>query len=273
MLELLADWGFILFAVFMAYSLGKKTVDYSRTRWVEGKPNEWVVIYKNGVKTRAGVGLATYLMPFEQAVIFPSVVHKVTFKTSQVTQEMQGVDVYAMLVWSVHRDYPEKAYQFMKKYLYHKEDKYDNTFIQMGQAILRNKIANATIDQIIKNRSLLRDAIRSEMGGVVKGWGIWLETIEITEVRVSSSSLFKNMQTQFRETNRQVATLQRREVDDAIWEEQSKYGQEQFKRQWIDSKNSQFLQFEQDLIKKEEDLKQYTKLLEIKKTQIQRKNE
>lgn len=45
---------------------------------------------------------------------------------------------------------------------------------------------------------MLRDAIRKEMQEVVRGWGVWLETVEITDVLISSSSLFKDMQTGFR---------------------------------------------------------------------------
>ena len=46
---------------------------------------------------------------------------------------------------------------------------------------------------MITNRKLLRDAIRKEMFDVVKGWGVWLETIEITGVTICSSSLFKDL--------------------------------------------------------------------------------
>lgn len=30
---------------------------YMKTLWVSGKPNEWVLIMRNGVQIRAGVGL------------------------------------------------------------------------------------------------------------------------------------------------------------------------------------------------------------------------
>ena len=60
---------------------------------------------------------------------------------------------------------------------------------------------------MITNRKLLRDAIRGEMFDVVKGWGVWLETIEITGVTICSNSLFKDLQTNYRETMRQQSTL------------------------------------------------------------------
>jgi hypothetical protein len=39
----------------------------------------------------------------------------------------------------------------------------------------------------------------------VSGWGIWLETVEITDVTISSSSLFGDMQIKYREYYREKA--------------------------------------------------------------------
>ena len=35
-----------------------------------------------------------------------------------------------------------------------------------------------------------------------KGWGVWLETVEITEVTISSDRLFKDLQAEFRQDTR-----------------------------------------------------------------------
>ena len=35
-----------------------------------------------------------------------------------------------------------------------------------------------------------------------KGWGIWLETVEITEVTISSERLFTDLQAEFRQDTR-----------------------------------------------------------------------
>jgi len=37
---------------------------------------------------------------------------------------------------------------------------------------------------------------------VVNGWGIWLESVEITDVQILSKTLFSNLQVKFREENR-----------------------------------------------------------------------
>ena len=81
--------------------------------WHESKANEWMVVIRNGEMVKCGIGLATWIMPGDQAIKFPSLINKVTFRASQVSAEMQGVDVTGMLIWSVHRsgDGPFKCYK------------------------------------------------------------------------------------------------------------------------------------------------------------------
>ena len=107
-----------------------------------------------------------------------------------------------MIVWTIFRDGdgPMKAYQNLGDDLNADEPKTaNNLLISMSSAIVRNCFANSTIDQIIKNRDELRESIKKQLTEVVKGWGVWLETIEITDVKILSGSLFKDMQCEFRE--------------------------------------------------------------------------
>lgn len=34
---------------------------------------------------------------------------------------------------------------------------------------------------------------------MLNGWGVWVESVEITDVMISSKTLFENMQVEFRE--------------------------------------------------------------------------
>lgn len=40
---------------------------------------------------------------------------------------------------------------------------------------------------------------------MLTGWGLWLETCEILDVRIVSTSLFKNLQVEYREKQKQDA--------------------------------------------------------------------
>jgi len=65
----------------------------------------------------------------------------------------------------------------------------------MAVSIIRDRIANLTIDVILKNRNKLRNGVREELQKILNGWGMWVETIEIHDVTISSGQLFKNLQT------------------------------------------------------------------------------
>ena len=64
---------------------------YIASLYVTGEANQWVVILNNGKMKAAGVGLCCMRGPFDQVAKFPSQVNKVTFRTEQVTKEMQGI--------------------------------------------------------------------------------------------------------------------------------------------------------------------------------------
>jgi regulator of protease activity HflC (stomatin/prohibitin superfamily) len=75
------------------------------------------------------------------------------------------------------------------------------------ESVLRNLIANSTIDEVMKNRNHLRINMQKELKDQFKGWGIWLESVEITDVRISSDKLFKDLQAEFRQETRLKAEL------------------------------------------------------------------
>jgi uncharacterized membrane protein YqiK len=84
------------------------------------------------------------------------------------------------------------------------------------------QIANLKLEEVIANRGLLRTKVREEMHSVVQGWGIWLETVEVTDVRVLSSSVFEDLQTEFRQNLRGQAEHARIASNRAIELERAK---------------------------------------------------
>ena len=86
----------------------------------------------------------------------------------------------------------------------------------MSCSIVRNAIANSTIEEMLRDRESLRKKIRKEMFEVVKGWGVWLETVEITDVTISSPSLFKDLQAKFRENMKMTASVYTMKIDSEV---------------------------------------------------------
>ena len=79
---------------------------------------------------------------------------------------MQGVEVTGMIIWSVYRekDGPMNAYRFFGNDLKKSVPTVANSKIEnMAVAIVRDRIANLTINDILKNRSKLRSGVKDEM--------------------------------------------------------------------------------------------------------------
>ncbi len=54
------------------------------------------------------------------------------------------------------------------------------------------------------------------MTKVVKGWGVWLETVEITDVTIMSVSLFKDLQANFRESKKRDAEVYSMKIESEL---------------------------------------------------------
>jgi alpha-glucosidase (family GH31 glycosyl hydrolase) len=77
----------------------------------------------------------------------------------------------------------------------------------LAQSVVREAIANNTIDNIIKNRTLLTDKIRKDLAPICKGWGMFLERVDIRDVKICSGQLFSDIQSEFRLNQRKDAEI------------------------------------------------------------------
>ena len=186
-----------------------------RGRFVKAEPNEWMIVLRDGKPTKMGIGLSGFVGWYDTLVKYPSQINKVSFTMQQVTSENQGVEISGVLLWSIYRvdEGPFLAYQKLGEDLQTgnpakaNDDLRDTTY-----SILRQKIANSTIMDIIKSRNKIRDAVKKELNGLVNTWGVWVENVDITDVRILSGALFKNLQTKFREDRRKEAEMIQMEI-------------------------------------------------------------
>jgi len=163
-------------AVVITIVVGWKAYKYAQSLWVESQPNEWLLVISNGTLTKAGVGLKTFIGPYDTVVRFPSKVERISFSANNVTREMQGVEISGFAFWSVFRDEdgPFRCYKYM-------EGGEPNANVQaMCESALRNLIANSTLEEVLRNRNHLRDNMKKDLKDQFKGWGVWLESVEIT---------------------------------------------------------------------------------------------
>ena len=64
--------------------------------------------------------------------------------------------------------------------------------------MVRSVIAVNTIENIIQNKDLITSAITTDLAPTMKGWGMWLERVDIIDVKICSGKLFQNIQAEFR---------------------------------------------------------------------------
>ena len=79
---------------------------------------------------------------------------------------MQGIEVTGMMIWSILRDDdgPMRCYKSFGEDLKKATPVIANGKIEpMAVAIIRDRIANLTINDILKNRSKLRGGVKDEM--------------------------------------------------------------------------------------------------------------
>lgn len=181
-----------------------------RKSYHSSTPNEWMLVIRNGSLHQCGIGIHAFTYLGDQIVKFPSKINKVKFAAQQVTKEMQGLEVSGMILWSIFRekDGPFRAYKYLGDDLKQREPQTANENLAgMCSAIVRHHIANSTIEEVIMNRDLIRTTIKKSMSEITNGWGVWLESVEIIDVKILSGSLFSNLQTAFREEQRKKAEM------------------------------------------------------------------
>ena len=184
---------------------------------------------------------------------------------------MQGIEVCSMIEWTVDRngEGPMKAFKNLDVQNANPV-KANETLRAMASAIVRNQIANSTMSEIIKNRQGLREAVMKEMTEVASGWGVHLATVEVTDVKICSSALFKDMQTQFRETNIKKARLEKLVVSTAITEERMGHTLVSHKRSWDTSKLETLAKNTQKLKVARQDIANLEQSIELSKKATKR---
>ena len=99
----------------------------------------------------------------------------------------------------------------------------------MCSSIVRTCIANSTINEILTDRKYIKHIMQKDMFNVVKGWGVWVETFEVTEVQISSQALFRDLQTNFREKIRKDSEICKMQFASEISDIQQKQNAKQAK--------------------------------------------
>ncbi|MHA2502002.1 MAG: SPFH domain-containing protein, partial [Candidatus Kariarchaeaceae archaeon] len=223
----------------------------------------------------------------DEIIILSTTVQRLEVDVAEkiITQENQDLRVSGFIIYRIED--PVKAYQAISgtqdRSVLHELNK---TLEDLVESIIRTTVASLSLDQVLRERSLIIEAIMSEMVPVVSPMGIQISTAEIRHVEVLDQGLFEDLQEDYRqearlraeqtkiETQREVAKsraeadqdIRSRELqrDDAVLMEQQKVQEtEEKRRSAIETLQKEREAKVADLDKKKLEIEAQTRLMEI----------
>lgn len=99
----------------------------------------------------------------------------------QVTKEMQGIEIKGFAIYGIDRELDNEGPFLYYKYM--TGNNAQENVKTMCESIARFVIANAELNEILTNREVLKTKMEKELINQLRAWGIWIETIEINDVK------------------------------------------------------------------------------------------
>jgi regulator of protease activity HflC (stomatin/prohibitin superfamily) len=177
---------------------------------ITARPSEFLIHMRRGrVREVSGQGASCFKWPGDAVAIVPTSVQRLQFTADQVTSEKVGVSVTGLAVYRIvdplvafrmlNFSFPERA-----------SEKLQDLLREMFVGAARRLVANLSVEEALtKRKEGIATELMREIAPVVSGrgrlddstdagWGVVIDTIEIQDVRVLSSTVFENMQARYR---------------------------------------------------------------------------
>ncbi len=157
---------------------------------------------RNNVYTSQGtVNLANIPKSLNLIVLSTTVNNLEIHAGELITRENQDVKINGLVIWRIED--PVKAYQSITGSQQKGVMAHINKLLeQLVESIIRTTVAKLNLDQVLRERSLIIEAIMTELVTVVGPMGIKVNTAEIRHVDVVDNDLFNDLQEQFRQEAR-----------------------------------------------------------------------
>src|SRR5688572_25825001 len=182
-------------------------------RWgfIAAKPSEYLIHVRRGqvVERTTGQGASCFKWPWDSVAIVPTTNNRLQFVADQVTREKIGVEITGLAVYRIVD--PLIAFRMLNfSFAERASEKLQELLREMFVGAARRLVANLSVEECLTRRKEgIAEELMREIAPVVSGrgrlddktdagWGVVLDTIEIQDVRVLSSTVFENMQARYR---------------------------------------------------------------------------
>jgi regulator of protease activity HflC (stomatin/prohibitin superfamily) len=182
------------------------------TRYRKFKTNEFVIFLRNGKVKRAGLGGRLFLLPLiDEVIVIPTTIQQTSLEAKEkvVSREYQNIAVTGFIFWQVTE--PSSAFTSVSWDL-RSSDYVENVIKNAAESIIRTTCANMALEDIIRERSKIIDAVISELHDLMANWGVTAHSVEIRDVEVLDPELKGNMEAVKKAEEEQKAKLRNAEM-------------------------------------------------------------
>jgi regulator of protease activity HflC (stomatin/prohibitin superfamily) len=182
------------------------------TRYRKFKTNEFVIYLRNGKVKRAGLGGRLFLLPLiDEVIVIPTTIQQTSLEAKEkvVSREYQNIAVTGFIFWQVTE--PSSAFTSVS-WDTRSSDYVENVIKNAAESIIRTTCANMALEEIIRERSKIIDAVISELHDLMANWGVTAHSVEIRDVEVLDPELKGNMEAVKKAEEEQKAKLRNAEM-------------------------------------------------------------
>ncbi|HYW82292.1 MAG TPA: SPFH domain-containing protein, partial [Spirochaetia bacterium] len=161
-------------------------------------PNEYLVeIGRKKVSIQLG---GRRFRLFKKFIRIPASVQTLRFSTDNANQDYQGIGIEGYANWRIDPAHPETAIHTLD--FFDENDPMARTNAGLRTICVeavRHVISNMGVDDALKKKDTIAARLRSQLEEVERTWGIIFDQVGIEKVRIMSSRLFEQLQSQFRD--------------------------------------------------------------------------
>jgi hypothetical protein len=161
-------------------------------------PNEYLVeIGRKKVSIQLG---GRRFRLFKKFIRIPASVQTLRFSTDNANQDYQGIGIEGYANWRIDPARPETAIHTLD--FFDENDPMARTNAGLRTICVeavRHVISNMGVDDALKKKDTIAARLRSQLEEVERTWGIIFDQVGIEKVRIMSSRLFEQLQSQFRD--------------------------------------------------------------------------